>query len=692
MAYNSGTVSGCTNLGSVSSPSSKTYLGGIVAYNNGTVIGCTNTGSVSSYAYSATYASSNAYSGGIVAYNNGTVIGCTNLGSVSSSYSSSYFPYSYSGGIVAINKGTVLDCKNGGTVSKKADYSGGLVAVDSAAGIVKNSFSYGDSAKAGVVYTNKGTVTNCHYDSTVLTGLSTVAPNSGMTTASMQKDQFAWVLNTTNGTEANSQVWSRVDGYPVFADSAHLPVYKVVFDDALGATANRYTNYKGSVTFPDDPEPDSGYIFIGWFDAGGNKVTANTVFTGDQTVTASYIEATNIYYTINFFNADSSLLETQSVQHGTTPAYTGETPTIASTAQYSYAFAGWHVEPTTATEDFDYYATYTKTVNSYTVEFLDFDGSLLQSSSYLYGATPGYTGTLERASTAAYSYSFAGWTPAVVKVSAEASYTALYDSAKVKYTVTFMDGSSVFATVQVPYGETAVAPDTPTRDGYKFIGWSGSLSNVTSARTVSALFEALIYRKVFVYDEDGSVIDTVQVVDEETFVLPDAPEKSGYTFDAWYDADGNRLGVAGDTVTISADTKVIPQYVKNASSSSAAKSSSSAAKSSSSSATQSSSGTAKSSSSVATSSSSSAAESSSSSGKGEGIPAHVQAPAWNLSVTGKTLSIFGAKAGTPYALFDMQGHVLRRGVVDGSEFSLNLQNAGVYIVRVGFESMRVRVK
>ena len=87
---------------------------------------------------------------------------------------------------------------------------------------------------------------------------------------------------------------------------------------------------------------------------------ASTVFSADQTVNAVYIEASNIYFSIRFFNADSSLLDSQSVQYGKTPAYAGK-PTLPSTAEFSYAFAGWHVEPTAATEDFDYYATYTQT-------------------------------------------------------------------------------------------------------------------------------------------------------------------------------------------------------------------------------------------------------------------------------------------------------------------------------------------
>ncbi|WP_288801281.1 GLUG motif-containing protein, partial [uncultured Fibrobacter sp.] len=416
------------------------YAGGLVAYNYGSVSGCTNSGSVS---YSSSSYSS--YSGGIAGYNTGTVSNCTNSGSVSSSsyYSSSHS--SYSGGIVGYNTGSKAVVKNSYSVALSLGTKG---------------------TRGGVAGTNTSSaqIINCYYDSDILTGYSAIGSNSatatnvsGKTTADMKKDQFAWILNTTNGTEANSKTWSRNGGYPIFANATHLPIYKVVFNDD-GATSNRYTNYQGLATFPSDPEPAEGYMFSGWYNADNVKVKTSTVFSADQTVNAVYIEASNVYFSIRFFNADSNLLDSQSVQYGKTPAYAG-TPTLPKTADFSYAFAGWHVEPTAATEDFDYYATYTKTTNSYTVAFLDFDGSKLQESSYLYGATPGYAKTPTRTSTVAYDYTFAGWNPAVVKVVADAEYKAIYDSTLVKYTVTFMNGSEVFMTQQVAYGTAATAPN-----------------------------------------------------------------------------------------------------------------------------------------------------------------------------------------------------------------------------------------
>ena len=747
---NRGTISGCTNSGSVSYSysysSSSSYSGGIAGSNSGTISGCTNSGSVYSYSYStstSSYSYYYSYSGGIAGSNRGTISGCTNSGSVSSS--STYF--SYSGGIAGWNGGTVSNCKNLGRLSSKGS-SGGLVGRNASKESLSNSFSVTDSARAGIIDSDSaGTVTNCYYDSDVLPGLSTVAPNSGMHTSDMQSDRFAWVLNTTDGTAAHSGVWSRDSvGYPVFADSLHLPIYKVVFDDS-GATTNRYTNYKGRVSFPANPEPPEGKMFGGWYTDDGIKVKSSTVFAEDQTVHAVYIDASDIYFSIRFFDSDTTLLDSQYVQYGRTPSYAG-TPTKASTAQFSYAFEGWHVEPTAVTEDFDYYAVYSETLRSYTVRFLDFDGTELQSSTYLYGATPGISKVPTRQSTVAYDYAFSGWTPAIDTVKGPATYTALYDSSKVLYTVTFMDGSSVFATVQVPYGEAAVAPGTPSREGYKFVGWNGSLSNVTGDMTVSALFEELVYREV-VIDRGDEGMDTVKVEEDEWFTLPEAPEKPGHTFTGWYGPDGDYLGKAGDTVKVSADMRIEPRYEANLyriafvngsdtlqsgkvaygtlpSYTGTAPRKASSAKytytfagwtpaikavtgeavytaifdstlipqisSSSSSATSSSIGKSSSSAASGSSSSSAVKNSSSSSEPSDALVANIPSPTWSVTVSGRNFQIHAAPVGKSYALFDLQGKVLAKGRIESSEMTISAPRAGSYIVRIGNRSIRMNAK
>ena len=753
VGWNAGTVSGCINGSpiSASAPSydyKKPYSGGIAGWNAGIVNGCSNSGTVTSF---AGYSYSHAHSGGIVGLNAGTVSSCSNNGSVSASTgSATTWVRSYSGGIVGENTGSVINCMNGGSISR-ASYTGGIAGYLGRNSKMLNNFSVANSAKAGVTSDSDGSITNCYYDSDLLPGLSTVAPNSGMHTSDMQSDRFAWVLNTTNGTAAHSGVWSRDSvGYPIFADTIYKPIYRIIFKDD-SVMSERYSNYRGLVDFPSDPETSDGIMFSGWYTDDGVKVKATTVFSKDQTVYAVYIDASEIYFSIRFFDSDTTLLDSQYVQYGKTPSYSGM-PIKASTAQFSYAFEGWHVEPSSATEDFDYYAVYSETLRSYTVRFLDFDGSELQSSTYFYGAMPGISKTPTRESTVAYDYAFSGWTPAIDTVKGPATYTALYDSSKVLYTVTFMDGSSVFATVRVPYGETAKAPGTPSREGYKFVGWNSSLSNVTGDVTVSALFEELVYRDV-VIDRGDDGRDTVKVEEDEWFTLPDAPEKIGHTFTGWYGSDGKYLGKAGDTVKVSADMRIEPRYeanlyeivfvngsdtlqsgeaafgtlpsykgtvptkassakytysftgwkpaidtVKAPATYTAVFDSTQIPQSKSSSSSEASSSSSKSSSSFASSSSakssssSAVKNSSSSSENSDAIIANLLSPTWSVTASGRNFQVHAAPVGKPYALFDLQGKVLAKGRIESPEMTLSAPRSGSYIVRIGNSSVRMNAK
>ena len=597
------------------------YVGGIVGYNKlGVVYDCYNRGSltVESKSTSTCYPLAASVAGGIVGlnsnnfYSSGNIIrNCNNWGSVYSyskaiattenSKNVNYRAYSLSGGIVGVDANdvanlgsysssyeTVTKCYNGGSISAKAEqsspnvvrlvntYSGNPIMKASVVGLKKAEVYSG-----GITSFSENVISNCLNNGSLIysddeSGIvgkdgkirnsfdikhSKYWLNNTMVTGTaenMQKDQFAWILNTCNGTKKNSGVWTRgVDGYPTFANEDSLAIYKIVFNDD-GISSVRYTNYQGLVSFPDNPEPAEGYIFSGWFNSEDVKVKPSTIWTADETVNAAYTDASDVYWTINFINADGTLLETKSLQHGSIVEYKGDEPSLASTAQYDYTFKGWDVEPTNATEDFDYHAVYDSTIRSYTIIFKDYDGSVIQSSSFLYGKTPTCTLVPKRSSTEEFNYSHSGWTPAVEMVTGEATYTAIYEATKVKYTVTFMNGSTVIEEQSVDYGSAAVAPSAPTRDGYKFVGWNVSFANVTKNLTVKALFEELIYHTVVVVIDKEK--NSKNVEENDKFELPVAPEKDGYAFEGWYDADGKLVGNPGDKIAVTEDLTLEAKY------------------------------------------------------------------------------------------------------------------------------------
>ena len=72
-------------------------------------------------------------------------------------------------------------------------------------------------------------------------------------------------------------------------------------------------------------------------------------------------------YDITWKNHDGTTLKTEQFDYGTTPTYTGSTPTKPSTQQYSYVFAGWDPEPVPATEPTTYTAIFNEVINQYTI-------------------------------------------------------------------------------------------------------------------------------------------------------------------------------------------------------------------------------------------------------------------------------------------------------------------------------------
>ena len=110
-------------------------------------------------------------------------------------------------------------------------------------------------------------------------------------------------------------------------------------------------------------------------------------------LTAKWIANT---YTITWMGADGELMQT-TVQHGETPVYSGATPTKDATVDKTYTFKGWNPEITEATEDTTYTAQFEETTRTYTVKFINADGTLLESKQVEFGTVPklGCTPTLE---------------------------------------------------------------------------------------------------------------------------------------------------------------------------------------------------------------------------------------------------------------------------------------------------------
>lgn len=101
------------------------------------------------------------------------------------------------------------------------------------------------------------------------------------------------------------------------------------------------------------------------------------------------------------------------------------------------------------------------------------------------------------------------------------------------YTVKFVNGlGSTLKTQDVASGSYATPPANPTRTGYTFAGWSGSYTNVTSDRTVTATWVINTYTVAFV-DGFGNTLKSETVNYGGHATPPSDPTKGGYTFLGW---------------------------------------------------------------------------------------------------------------------------------------------------------------
>ena len=312
------------------------------------------------------------------------------------------------------------------------------------------------------------------------------------------------------------------------------------------------------------------YTFKGW-------TPEIVAVTGDMTYTAEFNSVLR-EYTVTWKNGDT-VLQSGKVAYGTKPTYTGATPTKATTAQYTYVFKGWTPEIVAVKGDTTYTAEFNSVLREYAVTWKNGD-TVLQSGKVAYGTKPAYTGaTPTKAATAQYTYSFKGWSPEIVAVTGDTTYTAEFNATTNIYKVTWKNGNSVLKINEVRYGEMptysgAIPQKTATAQyTYVFKGWSPEVSAVTGDMTYNAVFDAILNEYSIIWKCDDKVLQTDKIAygetpkyngttpqkeatDQYTYVFkgwsPDISEVTGdTTYNALFDTITNKYTVTwmnGDTV------------------------------------------------------------------------------------------------------------------------------------------------
>lgn len=141
-------------------------------------------------------------------------------------------------------------------------------------------------------------------------------------------------------------------------------------------------------------------------------------------------------------------------------------------------------------------------------------------------------------------YTFVGWDKEFTNVTSDLIVSAIYE--KNIYKVTFLDGETELLVIDVEHGNDAVAPNPPTKVGYTFVGWDKEFTNITSNLTVNAVYEKNVYTVTF---KDGdTVVDVQEVEHGDDAVAPNPPTKVGYTFVGW---DKELTNITSDLIVTS---------------------------------------------------------------------------------------------------------------------------------------------
>ena len=336
-------------------------------------------------------------------------------------------------------------------------------------------------------------------------------------------------------------------------------IYTAVYEKEARKYTITWKNYNGDVLDEDQvlygetpeytgdtPVKEGNAQYTYTFDSWKPAIEA---VSGDAAYTAVFSQKTNTY-TVTWLNDDGKELKTEEVPYGQTPEYGLDAPSKEADAQYTYTFKGWDKEIAPVTGDVTYTAEYDKTLNKYTVKWVNYDGEELETDEDVeYGTTPSYDGeTPERQSTEQYSYTFTGWNPSVKDVTGNVTYKAVFDEDVRSYTVTWKnEDGTVLAKDEVEYDQTPVyTGQTPVKEGtdqftYVFAGWDKEVTAVSEDTEYTAKFTAVVNTYTVVWkDYNGTVLETDENVEYGTTPVYNGEEPSRdwtdqyeYSFAGW---------------------------------------------------------------------------------------------------------------------------------------------------------------
>ena len=373
--------------------------------------------------------------------------------------------------------------------------------------------------------------------------------------------------------DARGEAYPVVGGVPVPPiGSATVPLHAMTWDvgtnggtievgGATVSTATSTTVIDGDAPVPPGTPGKSGCNFVGWNtnpDATTALDLAVVSAAGDATYYAIFKEAASTAL-VNWYDEDgTTLLGSTSVDAGDQPTFVD--PVKPADAQYTYSFAGWidmdvpgaAAVPTASLPavaggtTVNYKASYAPTLRAYAVVFENWDGTVLRTNTLDYGTAIVAPDDPSRPPTVDYSYTFAGWSPALASgatVTGAVVYAAIYataenavsvDSADYEHRLTFSvsgyDGAETLENFPVLVRlSTTMTKDGTAASGFSYVDFAPGGGDIRFVLGDGTAAGSLLIHE----------IDTWNVTGESTVWVSLPAVTNGATFTMlWSPADG----------------------------------------------------------------------------------------------------------------------------------------------------------
>lgn len=308
--------------------------------------------------------------------------------------------------------------------------------------------------------------------------------NNGNSGNDNQTVNLNFPTNDNNLCTVNKQKTNKCSG--TWTEYSATTTYTVTFHaNGHGTAPSAQTVIEnGSATEPTPAPTATGYTFGGWYNEStcDNLYDFTTAVTGDLTL---YAKWTANQYTVSF-NSNGGNVTPESI----TVTYDRTYGTLPSAGtKTGYTFAGWYTSASGGTQvkstdivkitsDTTLYAHWT--ANTYNITYKSGSDTLsgLNPTTYTYGV-----GATLPTDVTKDGYTFEGWYDnkdltgdPVTSISTDATedktFFAKWEANK--YQITYMSGNETLSGLKpskYTYGEGVGTLPTPTKNGYRFVGW-----------------------------------------------------------------------------------------------------------------------------------------------------------------------------------------------------------------------------